>query len=227
MKMNQLESLIEAENKAFELFKSIERLQLIVAGKKESELNAEIFELAKSQFGIEKFWHKRIVRAGKNTLLPYRENPPDLILQENDILFFDFGPVFEDWEADIGKTYVLGNDSEMQQLSIDVVAIWKIVNNHYQSNQENITASELYEFTCKTAQSFGWNFGNEHAGHIIGQFPHEKIHGDDAFHYIHPENTTKMSEPAKNGATRYWILEIHLVHPSREIGAFHEQLMIP
>ena len=225
--MNQLESLIEAENKAFELFKSIEQLQLIVPGKKESELNAEIFELAKSQFGIEKFWHKRIVRAGKNTLLPYRENPPDLILQENDILFFDFGPVFEEWEADIGKTYVLGNDPEMLQLSVDVVAIWKIVNNYYQSNQESITASELYEFTCKTAQSFGWNFGNEHAGHIIGQFPHEKIHGDDVFHYIHPKNNTKMSEPASNGLTRNWILEIHLIHSSREIGAFHEQLMIP
>lgn len=224
--MNQLESLIDAENKAFELFKSIESENLIVAGKKESELNSEIFELAKSQFGIEKFWHKRIVRAGKNTLLPYRENPPDLVLQENDILFFDFGPVFEDWEADIGKTYVIGNDSEMLQLSKDVVTIWQLVNAHYQSKKDSITSSELYAFTCETAATFGWKYGNEHAGHIIGQFPHEKIIGDDVFHYIHPENTAEMSELDKMGNSRNWILEIHLIHPTREIGAFHEQLMI-
>jgi hypothetical protein len=25
-------------------------------------------------------------------------------------LFFDFGPIFEDWEADFGRTFVIGND---------------------------------------------------------------------------------------------------------------------
>ena len=33
-----------------------------------------------------------------------------LVIQEGDILFFDFHPVFEGWEADLGRTYVLGND---------------------------------------------------------------------------------------------------------------------
>jgi Xaa-Pro dipeptidase len=40
-----------------------------------------------------------IVRAGKNTLLPYDENPPDLTIGEDDILFLDLGPVFEQWES--------------------------------------------------------------------------------------------------------------------------------
>jgi Xaa-Pro dipeptidase len=102
--------LIEAEEKAAELFQIAEGRGLIRAGKTERQLNEEIFALAKELFGIEKYWHKRIIRSGPNTLEPYNENPPDLVIQENDILFFDFGPIFEDWEADFGRTYVIGND---------------------------------------------------------------------------------------------------------------------
>src|ERR1041385_567191 len=110
--MSVRENLITAEEKALQLFSAIESRGLITPGKTEHELNTEIFALAKELLGIEKFWHKRIVRAGKNTLQPYNENPPDLILQPDDILFFDFGPIFEDWEADIGKTYVIGNEDQ-------------------------------------------------------------------------------------------------------------------
>lgn len=108
---HSLHNLIEAERKAEVLFDEIEKRGLVQVGKSEKQLNTEVFELAFELFGIKKYWHKRIVRAGKNTLLPYRENPPDLILKKDDILFFDFGPVFEDWEADVGKTYVLKNSN--------------------------------------------------------------------------------------------------------------------
>ncbi|MEY3426019.1 MAG: hypothetical protein RL679_1377, partial [Bacteroidota bacterium] len=66
-----LKELIEAERKAVILFDKIEELNLILPGKTENELNSELFELAFELFGISKFWHKRIVRSGKNTLLPY------------------------------------------------------------------------------------------------------------------------------------------------------------
>src|SRR6266567_9110721 len=92
--------LMEAEQKAAALFHEIEERGLLVPGKSERELNEEVFRLADELFGIKKYWYKRIVRSGPNTLLPYNENPPNLILQEDDILFFDFGPIFEDWEAD-------------------------------------------------------------------------------------------------------------------------------
>ena len=55
-------------------------------------------------FGVRKFWHKRIVRSGVNTLEPYRSNPEELTLRADDIVFFDFGPIFSDWEADVGRT---------------------------------------------------------------------------------------------------------------------------
>lgn len=50
-----------------------------------------IAELALELFGIRKYWHKRIVRAGTNTLFPYRENPPNLPINADDI-FFSAGP---------------------------------------------------------------------------------------------------------------------------------------
>ncbi|HTF29295.1 MAG TPA: M24 family metallopeptidase, partial [Flavitalea sp.] len=97
--MNTKVKLMEAEAKALHLFKTIEDREIIRAGKSEIQINTEIYNLAFELFGIEKYWHKRIVRAGTNTLKPYDENPPDLTLQKDDIIFLDFGPVFEDWEA--------------------------------------------------------------------------------------------------------------------------------
>ena len=80
--------LIWAENIATQLFKAVEDRHLITAGKSEQQLNAEVFKLAYELFGVEKHWHKRIVRSGANTLLPYNDNPPNLVIQEDDILFF-------------------------------------------------------------------------------------------------------------------------------------------
>ena len=42
-------------------------------------------------FGIGRWWHKRIVRAGPNTLQPYQENPPDRVIGADDIAFCDCG----------------------------------------------------------------------------------------------------------------------------------------
>ena len=55
------------------------------------------------QFGVSRHWHKRIVRAGPNTLEPYKQNPPDREITADDIVFLDFGPIFEEWEADFGR----------------------------------------------------------------------------------------------------------------------------
>ncbi|MFX7086584.1 M24 family metallopeptidase, partial [Acinetobacter baumannii] len=63
---------------------------------------------------------KKIVRAGINTLEPYTADPENLILQDGDIVFFDFHPVFNGWEADLGRTYVLGNDPLKQKIKADI-----------------------------------------------------------------------------------------------------------
>lgn len=225
LKNNTLIELIDAEKKAALLFKSIETKKLIAAGKTEKQLNIEIYNLAFELFGIKKYWHKRIVRSGKNTLLPYKENPPDLILEKDDILFFDFGPVFEDWEADFGRTYVIGNDKRKLKLQTDVALAWEEGKAYYHKNKEILTGAEFYYYTKELAKKYGWNYGNEHCGHLIGNFPHEKIVGEERINYIHPENNKLMTDKDKNGNERFWIYEIHFVDEKEQIGGFFEQLV--
>ena len=94
--MNTTKSkLIEAEAKAKDLFHETVKRDWISPGISEDELSKKIHALAFEMFQTKTHWHKRIVRSGKNTLLPYSKNPPNRVLSEDDILFFDFGPVFE------------------------------------------------------------------------------------------------------------------------------------
>src|ERR1700761_7125750 len=116
----RVNELRAAQNKAAALFEAVETRGLIRPGISESKLNSDIYDLAKEMYGITTYWHKRIVRSGKNTLLPYAENPPDLTLGEDDILFLDLGPVFEQWEADFGRTFVLGADPLKHKMQQDV-----------------------------------------------------------------------------------------------------------
>jgi Xaa-Pro dipeptidase len=116
--------LRNAQIKAERLFREIEDRGLIRSGISESRLNADIYELAKEMYGITTYWHKRIIRAGRNTLAPYAENPPDLTIGQDDILFLDLGPVFEDWEADFGRTFVVGSDPQKLKLRDDVGAAY-------------------------------------------------------------------------------------------------------
>ena len=77
-----LKNLVEAEQKAQQLFNEIENKNILIAGNSENKINELIFELAFNMFGIKKYWHKRIVRCGENTLYPYNENPENLILKK-------------------------------------------------------------------------------------------------------------------------------------------------
>ena len=216
--------LINAEKKAAMLFSEIEERGLIFPGKSENDLNNDIFNLAYDLYGIKKYWHKRIVRAGKNTLKPYKENPRNLIIQEDDILFIDFGPIFEEWEADFGRTYVLGQDKLKIKLMNDISFAWKDCKNFFIS-KKNITGAELFEYAVKMAKKYGWEFGGEIAGHLIGHFPHEKLENEDKTNYVHPDNFIDMNAPDKKGNKRDWILEIHFVNKKKEIGGFFEQLL--
>lgn len=217
--------LQEAERKALHLFHVAETRGLIVAGKTEKQLNTELFDLAFELFGIKKYWHKRIVRAGKNTMHPYRENPPDLTIQNDDILFFDFGPVFEDWEADVGRTYVLGNDPLKLKLKADIEAAWKESRDWF-FTKNSITGAEYYDYNVGLAAKYGWTFGGDIAGHLIGNFPHEKIESESRDNYIHPDNHKDMFAPGALGSKREWILEIHFVDIEKQIGGFFEQFLV-
>lgn len=219
-----LKNLVEAEQKAQQLFNEIENKNILIAGNSENRINELIFELAFNMFGIKKYWHKRIVRCGKNTLYPYNENPENLILKKDDILFLDFGPIFEEWEADFGRTYVVGNNPLKKKLKNDIEKAWYEGKKHFNSKTK-ITGAQLYSYCNGLAKKYGWEFGGEIAGHIIGQYPHEKLEKEDKTNYIHPENHSNMFDLNKKGEKKNWILEIHFVDKEKKIGGFFEQLL--
>jgi Xaa-Pro dipeptidase len=223
--MNVLNQLLDAQDKALNMIREAEKRNYFTTIESEKDLNTKLYDLAFELYGIRKFWHKRIVRAGKNTLYPYRENPENLKLEKDDILFIDFGPVFEDWEADIGDTFVIGNDPLKLKLQKDVRDAFHIGTTYFQEKQD-ITCAELYEFTGKLANQMGWEYGNEHCGHLVGKFPHENLLGESLENYIHPTNHLPMRRNDKFGEPIHWIYEIHFIDRKKEIGGFFEQMLL-
>jgi len=227
--MNKVEgdraaALLQAQEKADQLFKQVEVRGIIRPNVIESRINQDIYDLAQQMFGISRYWHKRIVRAGSNTLAPYDENPPDLTVGEDDIVFLDLGPVFEEWEADFGRTFVLGSDPIKLKLRDDIAKAFNKGKEYFKQHPE-ITAAELYRYAQKLAIDDGWEYGGPIAGHLLGQFPHERIPGDKVTLYVHPDNPNKMRGRDAQGQERHWILEIHFVDRARQIGGFYEELL--
>jgi Xaa-Pro dipeptidase len=216
--------LLDAQKKAQSLFAEVESGGLIRAGVSESEINERIYQLAHRMYGITCYWHKRIVRAGPNTLAPYDENPPNLTVAEDDIVFLDLGPVFEEWETDFGRTYVVGNDPLKKKLCCDITEAFAKGKRHFEEHPD-ITCAELYEHAQQLAQQAGWEYGGPIAGHLIGVFPHEKIPGDKITLYVHPKNPNRMRTLDASGRKRNWILEIHFVDRALQIGGFYEELL--
>lgn len=216
-------SLLEAQNKAAALFADVVRGGLIQAGKLESELSDEIHRLAQERYGVRRHWHKRIARAGPNTLLGYYEESQDRRIEADDVVFLDFGPVFESWEADFGRTYALGNDPDKHRLVSDIGAAFRRGKELYERTPD-LTAGALYDFVAGLATTSGWEFGAATAGHLIGHFPHERSPDSKRFQ-VRSGNGLRLREPDDSGHPRHWILEIHFVDRARGFGGFFEELL--
>ncbi len=217
--------LLNAEKIAVQLFEAVEENNLIIAGKPEAQLAAEVTNLALEKFGIKDHWHKKIVRAGVNTLATYSENPADKIIQEGDILFIDFGPIVDGYEADLGRTYVIGNNAARLKLKNDVEKAWYEIRAWYQQ-QTTLKASALFQYVVDKAIAYGWTFGGEIAGHIVGKFPHEQPVDPKSLELdIHPDNHNDMFLPDANGNKRHWILELQFIDKEQQIGGYFEQLL--
>ena len=222
--MKSGDSLAAAQSKAADLFEAVVSGGLIQPGKLESELSAEIHALARSQFGLRRHWHKRIARAGPNTLLTYHDEPDDRRIADDDIVYLDFGPVFAEWEADFGRTYVLGEDPHKHRLVADLAVAFERGKDFFRASPD-LTAGELYDYVVELARTAGWEFGAPTAGHLIGQFPHERAPGDARRFSIRHGNALSLRAPDARGAPRHWILEIHLIDRTRQIGGFFEELL--
>ncbi len=226
MEAARLAALHNAERQAFRLFDVIEEQGLIAPGRTERMVEQDIYALAERDFGVTKHWHKRICRAGANTLTIAADNPPVRVIEPDDTVYIDLGPVFEEWEADVGRTYVMGDDPEKHRLCADLPRVFDALQRHYMAN-EDITGAEFYAAAERMAEEAGWVFGGQIAGHLVGEFPHARIPGVKDLYRISPDNPSRMRDPDGNGQTKHWILEVHLVDRTRTWGGFYERLLLP
>ncbi len=217
-------ALEAAEARALRMFAAIEAAGLVRAGVSERDIEDEIRELALKDFGVETHWHRRIVRSGPNSITTAGDHPPVRMIEPDDIVYLDLGPVFEGWEADIGKSYALGGDARKNALVAELPRQFEIVQQHFRANPD-ITGAALYDFAVKSAQAAGWTFGGKIAGHIVSEFAHAQIPGAKDLTRIAPLNPEPMSNPDGNGRPRHWIGEIHLVERDGSFGGFYERLL--
>ncbi|HZZ89075.1 MAG TPA: M24 family metallopeptidase [Caulobacteraceae bacterium] len=217
-------ALLEAQGKALALFEAIEAGGLIAAGRDEREVEDAIGELAERLLGVKQHWHRRIVRSGPNTLTTAADHPDSRTIGEDDTVYVDLGPVFEAWEADIGRTYAVGPTAEKHRLVGDLPRVFERVQRHYNETPA-ITSAELYAFAQQAADAHGWVFGGAIAGHLVGEFPHGRWPIERSQTAIWPGNTEVMRGEDHLERERHWILEIHLVDRDRTFGGFYEQLL--
>jgi Xaa-Pro aminopeptidase len=217
-------ALLVAQAQAIALFAAIEAAGIVAAGRNESDVEADIYALAEARFGVVQHWHRRIVRSGENTLTTASDYPDPRTIGPEDTVYVDLGPVFGDWEADIGRTYALGQDPEKHRLVADLPRVFDEVQRHYQATPA-ITGAELYAFAQDAAARAGWRFGGAIAGHWVGEFPHARWPGERAEKAIWPHNTAPLNAPDHLGRARQWILEVHLVDEAGTFGGFYEQLL--
>jgi Xaa-Pro aminopeptidase len=216
--------LLEAQAAAVALFAAVDTEHLVASGVTEVQASDAIRDLAAERYGIDRHWHKRIVRAGPNTLQPYRQNPPDRVIATDDIVFCDFGPILEQWEADFGRTFVLGDDPVKHRLADSLPEVWNAGRAVFDADPA-ITGAQLFARVVELSERAGWEFGGTIAGHLVGQFPHETIDGDDIESYIAPGSDQPMRRTDRSGRICHWILEVHLVDRARQIGGFYEELL--
>ena len=214
-----------AEAKGMALFDAVERQGFVRAGRSEKNVDQDIFDLAREQFGVLRHWHKRIVRSGPNSVCVYADDPPERTIEADDTVYLDFGPIFGEWQADIGRSYAIGSDPEKNRLVADLARLFDVVQAHYRASPD-ITGAQLYDFAQNKAEDAGWLFGGAIAGHIIlGDYSMPRPPGDAARNYIAPGNNEAMRLPDTLERERHWILEIHLIDKAKTFGGFYERLL--
>lgn len=181
-------------------------------GISESDAKIKLAEI-QARMGAPGHWHPPQIRFGEHTLLPFgKPGKQDLILQDDDIFFLDIGPVFQDHEGDIGRTFTVGDDPLKKKCVRDAAEIWFEVRAHWR--ESNVTGPKLYAFATACAEKRGWLLSLRKAnGHRIADYPHAaqgrgSIEGHD-----------KILDSNR------WILEVQIRHPELPFGAFYEDLL--
>lgn len=195
---------------------SIEVVHAVAAKTKPGMNTQDVEEILASELkerDITKLWHPSKVRLGANTTKSFRELNDDVTLKEGDPFFLDIGPVFQDHEGDYGETFICGADLQgHSRLAKGVKQVFDVTKKAW--GEANLSGEALYQVAVNEATKLDLILNPAMGGHRVGEFPH-------ALHYkgqLLPYESVPHSG--------LWILEILVVDPAKERGAFFEDLLI-
>jgi Xaa-Pro aminopeptidase len=205
-----LPAMIKARDLTFE---AVNRIAAAVhPGMTEGECHA-LGQAILEEMGMERLWHRNIIRFGAETLKTYRGDfQPDYVLQADDIFYVDLGVVWDGHEGDAGDTFVVGGDVEMRACAEAARTLWANVAARWR--EDGLTGEALYRYALDQAKAMGWTLNWDVKGHRVSDFPHA----------IYKAGTLGDFEGVPD--TGLWILEIQISHPTRPFGAFYEDLLI-
>jgi Xaa-Pro aminopeptidase len=191
---------------------AIERLAAAIRpGRRESEAKAR-GEAIMADLGMGQAWHPLVARFGANTLRVFSDRGgEDLTLADNDIFFIDIGPILLGHEADVGASFAVGNDPEMHACAAAARALWHRVADIW--NQGAVRGTALYARAQQEAQAMGWHLNLDVRGHRVADYPHPS------------RQAGKLADLDGVPTPSLWILEIQIRHPTRDFGAFYEDLL--
>jgi len=202
--------LLETRKRTFDV---IARVGAEIAPGMSEEEGVALTKARLSEAELARGWHGVYVRFGKNTLKNYDEaSEPGVVLGANDICFIDIGPVWRQWEGDGGDTFVFGDDPDMHAAKRDVHVLFDRA--HTKWRAEKPSGEALYAFAGEEAERMGWRLNLGLASHRLSDFPHYAFH-----------RGTLAAAPYTPSAG-LWVLEMHIRHPTRAIGAFYEDLLL-
>lgn len=204
-----LQALRDAQAMSWEALSRI--AALVRPGMRESEAVAAGHGIL-DDLGMERAWHPLLIRFGADTLKIFSDRSQgDAVLGENDIFFIDMGPVFLGHEGDVGATFTVGNDEEMQACANAVRVLFDRVRAIW--NHGAVSGRALYERAEEEARAMGWVLNLDIRGHRVSDYPHSVHRGGNLGDFD--------AEPGSG----LWILEMQIRHPTRPFGAFHEDLL--
>jgi Xaa-Pro aminopeptidase len=205
-----LAAMVKAQGLTFE---AVRRIAAAIAPGTTEGRGGEIAQEVLEGLGMERLWHKNVVRFGVGTLETFKGDfRPDYALQANDIFFVDLGAVFGGHEGDAGDTFVVGDDPEMAACAEAARTLWHEVAGKWRD--EKLTGKALYSFALERAKATGWRLNWEVKGHRVSDFPHSIYNGGP------------LGALDSTPVPGVWILEIQIRHPTRAFGAFYEDLLI-
>ncbi len=128
------------------------------------------------------------------------------------IFFVDIGPVWDGHEGDAGDTFVVGDDPEMVACAEAARALWHDVSRRWR--EDGLGGKALYAYAVEQASAAGWRLNLDIKGHRVSDFPHAIYRAGNLGDFADCPNTG------------LWILEIQIAHPTRDFGAFYEDILV-